>query len=58
MKNNANGINPIVAILLTVLVCVLTVVFFTGGHVFWGIVFALITIDFAADAVLAFKPNT
>jgi len=58
MKNNANGINPIVAILLTVLVCVLTVVFFKSGHVFWGIVFALITIDFAADVLLAFKPNT
>lgn len=55
MKNNANGINPIVAIILTVLVCVLTVVFYTGGHPFWGIVFALITVDFAADAVLAFK---
>ena len=58
MKNNANGINPIVAILLTVLVCVLTVVFFTHGHVFWGIVFAIITLDFGADAVLALKPNT
>jgi len=58
MKNNANGINPIVAILLTILVCVLTVVFFTGGHVFWGIVFAIITVDFAADAVLSLKPNT
>ena len=58
MKNNANGINPIVAILLTVLVCVLTVVFFKSGHAFWGIVFALITIDFAADALLAFKPNS
>ena len=37
------------------LFCVLTVVFFTGGHTFWGVVFALITVDFAADAVLAFK---
>ena len=55
MKNNANGINLIIAIILTVLVCVLTVVFFTGGHTFWGVVFALITVDFAADAVLAFK---
>jgi len=55
MNNNANGINPIVAILLTVLVCVLTYVFFTSGHPFWGVVFAIITVDFAADAVLAFK---
>lgn len=55
MKNNANGINPIFAIILTVLVFVLTVVFFTGGHPFWGVLFALITFDFAADAVLAFK---
>ncbi len=55
MKNNANGINPILAILLTLVVCVFTVVLFTGGHTFWGIVFALITLDFAADAVLSFK---
>ena len=52
---NANGINPIVALILTVLVCVLTVVFFTGGHVFWGIVFAIITLDFAADLILSLK---
>ena len=55
MKKTLNGINPIVAIILTVLVCVLTVVFFTGGHVFWGIVFALITADFFADVILSFK---
>ena len=55
MKNNANGINPIIAILLTLAVCALTVGFFTHGHVFWGIVFALITVDFFADVVLALK---
>lgn len=52
---NANGIHPIVALILTALVCVLTVVFFTGGHVFWGIVFAIITLDFAADLILSLK---
>ena len=51
----ANGINPLAALILTALVCVLTVVFFTGGHIFWGVVFALITLDFFADVVLAFK---
>ena len=55
---NTNGISPIVALILTALVCVLTVVFFTGGHVFWGVVFALITLDFAADLLLSFKPKT
>ncbi len=55
---NANGISPIVALILTALVAVLTVVFFTGGHVFWGIVFAIITVDFAADLLLSFKPKT
>ena len=55
MKKTANGLNPVVAILLTVLVAVLTVVFFTGGHVFWGIVFALITVDFFADVILSFQ---
>ena len=58
MKNNANGISPIVALILTALVAVLTVVLFTGGHVFWGVVFALITLDFAADLLLSFKPKT
>ncbi len=52
---NANGISPLVALILTALVCVLTVVFFTGGHVFWGIVFALITLDFFADVILSFR---
>jgi len=52
---NANGISPIVALILTALVCVLTVVFFTGGHVFWGIVFASSTLDFAADLILSLK---
>ena len=55
---NANGISPIVALILTALVCVLTVVFFTGGHIFWGIVFALITLDSGADLLLSFKPKT
>ena len=55
---NANGISPIAALILTALVCVLTVVFFTGGHVFWGVVFALITLDFAADLLLSFKLKT
>ena len=55
---NANGIHPIVALILTALVCVLTVVFFTGGHAFWGVVFAIITVDFAADLLLSFKPKT
>ena len=58
MKHNANGINPIVAILLTALAAVLTIVSFAGGHGFWGVVFALITADFAADARLAFRPHT
>lgn len=55
MKKTLNGIHPIIAIILTVLVCVLTVVFFTGGHIFWGVVFALITVDFFADVILSFK---
>ncbi|MBR1565662.1 MAG: hypothetical protein IJ649_02760 [Oscillospiraceae bacterium] len=55
MKKTLNGINPITAILLTVLAAVLTVVFFTGGHIFWGIVFALIAVDFFADVILSLK---
>lgn len=55
MEKGLNGINPIAAILLTVLVAVLCVVFFVTHHVFWGVVFALITLDFFADVLLSFK---
>ena len=55
MRKGINGINPIVAILLTVLVAALTVVFFVTGHPFWGVVFALITVDFFADVLLSLK---
>ncbi|MBR5343247.1 MAG: hypothetical protein IK149_05065 [Oscillospiraceae bacterium] len=55
MSKGLNGLNPIVAILLTVLVAVLCVVFFVTHHIFWGVVFALITLDFLADVVLSFK---
>ena len=57
MNKTANGLNPIVALILTILVAVLSVVFFTSGHAFWGVVFALITVDFAADVVLAFQTS-
>ena len=55
MKKNANGIHPAAAILLTAAAAFLTIHFFKGSHAFWGIVFALITVDFLADAVLSFK---
>ena len=55
MKKNANGIPPIVAILLTLVVAGLAVLFFVTKHYFWGVVFALITVDFFADVILSFK---
>ena len=55
MKSNANGVSPIIAIVLTLLVAVLTVVTFKGGHVFWGIVFAVICVDFFADVILSLQ---
>ena len=55
MKKGVNGIPPIVAVLLTALVGAGAVLCFTGGHVFWGIVLALITVDFLADAILSFR---
>jgi hypothetical protein len=55
MKKNANGIPPIVAILLTLVVAGLAVLFFVTKHYFWGAVFALITVDFFADVILSFK---
>ena len=50
-----NRINPIVAIILTLVVIALAVVFFATKHIFWGVVFALIGIDFLADAILSLK---
>ena len=55
MKKNVNGILPAVAIALTVVMVGLTVLMFAKAHIFWGIVFGLIAIDFLADAVLSFK---
>lgn len=55
MKSNANGISPVVCIVLTLLVAALTVWMFTTHHIFWGVVFALICVDFLADVVLSFK---
>jgi len=55
MKSNANGISPVVAIILTLLVAALTVWMFVTHHIFWGVVFALICVDFLADVILSFK---
>ena len=55
MKSNANGISPVVAIVLTLIVAALTVWMFSTSHVFWGIVFAVICVDFLADVILSFK---
>lgn len=55
MCKGINGINPVAAILLTLLVAVLCVVFFVTHHVFWGVVFALITLDFFADVLLSLQ---
>ena len=52
---STNGINPLVAILLTLAVFALAIVFFATKHIFWGVVFALITLDFLADTVLSLQ---
>ena len=55
VKKGINGISPIIALLLTVVVGFLTVRLFNGRHVFWGFVFAVICADFCADLILALK---
>ena len=55
MKGSANGISPVVAIIVTLIVAALCVWMFTTGHIVWGIIFGLITIDFFADVVLSFQ---
>ncbi len=53
-----NGIHPAISVTLTVIVIALTVLLFATGHWIWGIILALISLDFAADAVLSFgKPK-
>ena len=52
---NINGIHPLIAILLTLAMAALSVWMFTMTQIFWGIVFCLIAIDFAADMVLSFQ---
>lgn len=52
-----NGINPLIALILTALVGYLTFVLFSGGHVVWGVIFALIFVDFFADVILSFKKD-
>ena len=52
---NANGINPVLAIILTLIVACITVLLFVNHHYIWGVIFAIITIDFFADVVLSFK---
>ena len=52
---NINGIHPLIAILLTLAMAALSIWMFAITQIFWGIVFCLITIDFAADAVLSFQ---
>ena len=58
MKKGANGIHPLVAILLTLAVGAVTVLCFSKGRIFWGVVLALITADFFADVVLSFKKGS
>ena len=55
MSNKTNRISPVIALILTALVAVLTVVFFKNHHPFWGVVFAIICVDFCADLVLSLK---
>ncbi len=55
MRKNINGIPPVVAILLTLALIGLAVWMFIIPIIPLGIIFALIAVDFAADAVLSFK---
>ena len=55
MNNNANGISPVLAIILTLVVAALAAWLFIGGHVVWGVIVALICVDFFADVILSFK---
>ena len=55
MSCGVNNISPVVAVILTLIMVVLTVLLFVNGHPVWGVIFAIISIDFCADMVLSFK---
>ena len=55
MTKGINGVSPILALILTLIVGYLTVRVFLGGHVFWGIVLGIICVDFCADLILSLK---
>ena len=55
MTKGVNGISPILALILTLIVGYLTVRVFLSGHVFWGIVLCIICVDFCADLILSLK---
>ncbi len=50
-----NRLNPVIALILTVLAAVCMVLLYKGGHVFWGIVLTVICIDFFADLILSLR---
>ena len=50
-----NGISPVFAIILTLIVACITVLLFVNHHIVWGVIFAIICVDFFADVVLSLK---
>ena len=52
-----NGISPVFAIILTLIVACITVLLFVNHHIVWGVIFAIICVDFFADVVLSFKKS-
>lgn len=57
MNENANGISPVVAILITLIAAIFTVFLFVKGHMIWGVIFALVTLDFFGDVLLSLKKD-
>lgn len=57
MYKNANGISPVLAFMLTLLAACLTFWLFSTGHVVWGVITAIICVDFLADFILSLKKN-
>ena len=57
MYKNANGISPGLACVLTLIAACLTFWLFSGGHMVWGTIFAIICVDFLADFILSLKKS-
>ncbi len=50
-----NGVSPVLAIIVSLVFILCTVLLFRAGHAIWGVIFLIISIDCLLDVPLALK---